>query len=72
MTRSITQGRKNIIMCSQCYEEFPSGYEYRLHWEEKHFYPYLKNNRFDHVRAREDAMYMKDIDRLIKEISNSI
>ena len=27
--------------------EFPSGVEYREHWEEVHFYPYLKKNSFD-------------------------
>ena len=59
-------------MCSQCYEEFPSGYEYRLHWEEKHFYPYLKNNKFDHKTAMKDANRDKHIVRLIKEISNNI
>ena len=59
-------------MCSQCYEEFPTGYEYRLHWEEKHFYPYLKNNKFDHIKAIEDANRDKHIVRLIKEISNNI
>ena len=39
--------KKNIIKCSQCDMEFPGGFEYREHWEEVHFYPYLKNNRFD-------------------------
>ena len=59
-------------MCSQCYEEFPTGYDYRLHWEEKHFYPYLKNNKFDHITAMKDANRDKHIVRLIKEISNNI
>ena len=59
-------------MCSQCYEEFPTGYEYRLHWEEKHFYPYLNNNKFDHKAAMEDANRDKHIVRLINEISNNI
>tara|TARA_B000000557_G_C20422170_1_gene295112 strand:- start:329 stop:490 length:162 start_codon:yes stop_codon:yes gene_type:complete len=43
--------RKNIIKCSQCDEEFPGGFEYRQHWEEKHFYPYLKKNSFDYKKA---------------------
>ena len=59
-------------MCSQCYEEFPTGYEYRLHWEEKHFYPYLKGNEFDHIEAMKDANRDKHIARLISEISNNI
>jgi|TARA_B110000483_G_scaffold228636_1_gene291677 hypothetical protein len=63
---------RNTIRCSQCYEEFPGGYEYRLHWEAKHFYPYLKTNSFDSKRALEDARYSRNVDRLIKEISNNI
>ena len=43
--------KRNIIKCSQCDAEFPSGVEYREHWEEKHFYPYLKNGSFDTKRA---------------------
>ena len=43
-----------IIMCSQCHEEFATGYEYRLHWEEKHFYPYVKKNSFDYESAKKD------------------
>tara|TARA_Y100000816_G_scaffold121240_1_gene85145 strand:+ start:41 stop:202 length:162 start_codon:yes stop_codon:yes gene_type:complete len=43
--------KKNIIKCSQCDEEFPGGFEYRQHWEEKHFYPYLKKNSFDYKKA---------------------
>ena len=46
-----------FIKCSQCESTFSTGYDYRLHWEKRHFYPYLKNN---------------DIDRLIKEISETI
>ena len=72
MTSSIIKSKRNIIMCSQCYEEFPTGYEYRLHWEEKHFYPYLNNNKFDHKTAMDDANRDKHIVRLIKEISNNI
>jgi len=63
---------RNSIRCSQCYEEFPSGFEYRLHWETKHFYPYLKTNSFDSNKALEDARYNRNIDRLIKEISSNI
>ena len=69
---SSSLNKRNIIMCSQCYEEFGTGYEYRLHWEEKHFYPYLKNNKFDHIKAMKDANRDKHIVRLINEISNNI
>ena len=48
--------KRNIIRCSQCDEEFSGGYEYRLHWEEKHFYPYLKSGSFDSGSAlRKDS-----------------
>ena len=43
--------RKNIIKCSQCDMEFSGGLEYRNHWEEKHFYPYLTKNGFDYKKA---------------------
>ena len=43
--------RKNIIKCSQCDMEFPGGYEYRMHWEEVHFYPYLSRDGFDSEKA---------------------
>ena len=69
---SSSLNKRNIIMCSQCYEEFATGYKYRLHWEEKHFYPYLKNNKFDHIKAMKDANRDKHIVRLINEISNNI
>ena len=46
-------GRK-IIMCSQCYEEFENGLDYRMHWEEKHFYPYVRENSFDYEKAKKD------------------
>ena len=42
---------KNIIKCSQCDETFPGGYEYRMHWEKEHFYPYLTYKGFDTKRA---------------------
>ena len=45
---------KKIIKCSQCNKEFENGYEYRLHWEIKHFYPHLKKNSFDIERAKKD------------------
>jgi hypothetical protein len=45
---------KNIIKCSQCEEEFSGGFEYREHWEKKHFYPYLTSNSFDFERAKLD------------------
>ena len=51
-------GRK-IIKCSQCNEEFENGYGYRLHWEEKHFYPYLKNGSFDTKRALAEEQSVK-------------
>lgn len=42
---------RKMIKCSQCDEEFKSGFEYREHWEEKHFYPYLKKDGFDFEKA---------------------
>tara|TARA_B100001287_G_scaffold43746_1_gene32913 strand:+ start:5464 stop:5625 length:162 start_codon:yes stop_codon:yes gene_type:complete len=45
---------KKIIKCSQCEEEFENGYEYRMHWEEKHFYPYIGRASFDYERAKKD------------------
>ena len=45
---------KNIIKCSQCDAEFPNGYEYRMHWEKKHFYPYITKNGFDFKQAKLD------------------
>ena len=50
---------RNIIKCSQCDKEFPSGVEYREHWEEKHFYPYLKNGSFDTKRALAEEQSVK-------------
>ena len=47
----MSQNKKNIIRCSQCEAEFPSGFEYREHWEEVHFYPYVIKNGFDSKRA---------------------
>ena len=46
---------KKIIMCSQCYEEFENGYDYRMHWEKEHFYPYLTKKTFDYKRAYKEA-----------------
>ena len=43
--------KKNIIKCSQCDAEFPGGYDYRMHWEKEHFYPYLTRGGFDSERA---------------------
>ena len=45
---------KKIIKCSQCEEEFSNGYDYRMHWEEKHFYPYVRKNSFDYEKAKKD------------------
>jgi hypothetical protein len=45
---------KKIIMCSHCNEEFENGYDYRMHWEEKHFYPYIGPASFDYERAKKD------------------
>ena len=42
---------RKMIKCSQCDDEFESGYDYRIHWEEKHFYPYITKNGFDFERA---------------------
>ena len=33
---------KKIIKCSQCNEEFETGFEYRMHWE-THLDDYLNN-----------------------------
>lgn len=33
--------KKGIIKCSQCGEEFPGGYDYRMHFE-KHLNDFLK------------------------------
>ena len=32
---------RDTIKCSQCDKTFPSGYEYRMHWEE-HLDEFLK------------------------------
>ena len=48
---SIRPNGHQIKVCSQCEEEFPNGYDYRMHWEQVHFYPFLKKNKFDHVSA---------------------
>jgi len=48
--------KKKIIHCSQCNEEFTNGYDYRMHWEEKHFYPYLRKDGFDYERAKKDII----------------
>ena len=54
LRQTLKKSVKNIIKCSQCDQEFPNGYEYRLHWEKKHFYPYLSKNSFDFDRAKLD------------------
>ena len=41
-------------------------------WEKRHFYPYLKRNSFDFNKAMVDSRKNNDIDRLIKEISETI
>tara|TARA_B100000902_G_C27091847_1_gene804254 strand:+ start:33 stop:200 length:168 start_codon:yes stop_codon:yes gene_type:complete len=46
--------KSKIIRCSQCDEEFYNGYDYRMHWEEEHFYPYL-GKTFDYERAKKDV-----------------
>lgn len=46
---------KKRIRCSQCDEEFNEGKDYRLHWEETHFYPYLSKNDFDIEQAKKDS-----------------
>ena len=50
-------------MCSQCYEEFENGYDYRMHWEEKHFYPYIGPASFDYERAKKDLKrkYLRNV-----------
>ena len=46
---------RDSIKCSQCEKTFPGGYEYRMHWEEAHFYPYLNYSGFDYERAKKDS-----------------
>ena len=55
-------------MCSQCYEEFENGYDYRMHWEKEHFYPYL-GKTFDYERAKKDLKrnYGEEAKRSSKE-----
>ena len=43
---------KKIIRCSQCDEEFSNGYDYRMHWEKEHFYPYIGPGSFDYEKAK--------------------
>ena len=43
-----------IIMCSQCNEEFATGYEYRMHWE-KHLDDYLKHG-IDYARKKAEKI----------------
>jgi len=45
---------KKIIKCSQCDKEFENGYDYRMHWEKAHFYPYLGRGIFDYEKAAKD------------------
>ncbi len=56
-------------MCSQCNEEFENGYDYRMHWEEEHFYPYVIRNGFDYEKARKDLKrdYGKEAQGLSKK-----
>jgi|TARA_R110000772_G_scaffold44531_2_gene102398 hypothetical protein len=35
---------RDSIKCSQCDETFPSGYDYRMHWE-KHLDEFLKEKK---------------------------
>ena len=41
-------------MCSQCNEEFATGYEYRMHWE-KHLDDYLKHG-IDYTRKKAEKI----------------
>ena len=43
---------RHSIKCSQCDETFPSGYEYRMHWE-KHLDEFLKeqNDKGSSIRG---------------------
>tara|TARA_A100001015_G_C14661475_1_gene583184 strand:- start:216 stop:422 length:207 start_codon:yes stop_codon:yes gene_type:complete len=43
-----------IIMCSQCNEEFATGYDYRMHWE-KHLEDYLKHG-IDYARKKAEKI----------------
>ena len=62
----------NSIRCSQCDETFKGGFEYRMHWEEIHFYPYLKSSTFDFKTSLRDSYNNGNIRRLIDEISSNI
>ena len=37
---------KKIIKCSQCYQEFQTGFDYRMHWE-IHLDEYFKEKKQD-------------------------
>ena len=43
---------RDSIKCSQCDETFPSGYDYRMHWE-KHLDKFLKeqNDKRSSIRG---------------------
>ena len=53
-----TTKSKKFIKCSQCDEEFLNGYDYRMHWEKEHFYPYL-GKTFDYEKAKKDIKTKK-------------
>tara|TARA_B100000927_G_C16083929_1_gene316324 strand:+ start:316 stop:453 length:138 start_codon:yes stop_codon:yes gene_type:complete len=42
---------KKIIKCSQCEEEFETGFEYRMHWE-THLDDYLKKIKKKNPNSR--------------------
>jgi len=50
---------RHSIKCSQCEKTFLTGESYRYHWEEKHFYPYLKNDGFDDKKALSEKQSVK-------------
>jgi|TARA_R110000796_G_scaffold2303_1_gene9156 hypothetical protein len=50
---------RHSIKCSQCEKTFLTGESYRCHWEEKHFYPYLKKDGFDDKKALSEKQSVK-------------
>ena len=50
---------KKIIRCSQCDEEFSNGYDYRMHWEKEHFYPYIGPGSCEREKAKKNIKTKK-------------
>ena len=43
---------KKIIKCSQCDQEFETGFDYRMHWE-THLDEYFKKIKGDNAQSKE-------------------